>query len=160
MGAVCGEGRVRSGDELHAVGDGAPWIANQVDLQFGTQGSYLVDFFHVGEYLGAAASVCAPDHPQAWLDVQQERLKANQAPAVLDALAPFVSANDDDPVTACDRYLRNRLHQLDYQGAIQRGLPIGSGKSRALTATLSKNGSSSPAPGGRPIISKRCWRSG
>ena len=60
------------------VGDGAPWIANQVDLQFGTQGSYLVDFFHVCEYLGEAAPVCAADHPQAWLDVQKERLKANQ----------------------------------------------------------------------------------
>ena len=27
---------------LHGVGDGAPWIVNQVDLQFGTQGSYLI----------------------------------------------------------------------------------------------------------------------
>ena len=36
--------------------------------------------------------------------------------------------HDDDPVTACDRYLRNRLDQLDYQGAIQQGLPIGSGE--------------------------------
>jgi hypothetical protein len=116
------------GSQLHAVGDGAPWIANQVDLQFGTQGSYLVDCFHACEYLGAAAPVCAPAHPPAWLDVQKERLKANQAPAVLDALAPFVSAQEDDPVTAGDRYLRNRLHQLDYQGAIQRGLPIGSGE--------------------------------
>jgi len=26
------------------------------------------------------------------------------------------------------RYLRNRLDQLDYQGAIQQGLPIGSGE--------------------------------
>ncbi len=116
------------GSQLHAVGDGAPWIANQMDLQFGTQGRYLVDFFHVCEYLGEAAQVCAPDHPQAWLDVQKERLTANQATAVLDALVPFVSASDDNPVTACDRYLRNRLDQLDYQGAIQRGLPIGSGE--------------------------------
>ena len=116
------------GSQLHAVGDGAPWIANQVDLHFGTQGSYLVDFFHVCESLGAAAPVCAPDHPQAWLDVQKERLKANQAPAVLDALAPFVSAHEDAPVTACDRYLHHRLDQLDDQGAIQRGLPIGSGE--------------------------------
>jgi hypothetical protein len=116
------------GSQLQAVGDGAPWIANPVDRQFGTQGSYWVDFFPVCEYLGAAAPVCAPDHPPAWLDVQKERLKANQAPAVLDALAPFVSAQEDDPVTACDRYLRNRLHQLDDQGAIQRGLPIGSGE--------------------------------
>jgi len=43
---------------LHAVGDGAPWIANQVEARFGTQGSYLLDFFHTCEYLGAAASAC------------------------------------------------------------------------------------------------------
>jgi len=114
------------GSQLHAVGDGAPWIANPVDLQFGTQGSYLVDFFHVCEYLGEAAPVCAPDHPQAWLDLQKERLKANQAPAVLDALVPFVRADEsDNPITACDRYLRHRLDHLDYQGAIQQSLPIG-----------------------------------
>ena len=48
------------------------------------------------------------------------RLKANQVAAVLDALAPFVQTdNNDDPVTACDRYLRNRLDHLDYQGALQ-----------------------------------------
>jgi len=115
--------------QLHAVGDGAPWIANQMEMQFGTQGRYLVDCFHRCEYLGEAAKVCATDHPQAWLDVQKERLKANQAAAVLDALTPFVRVDhDDDPVTACDRYLRNRLDQLDYQGAIQQGLPIGSGE--------------------------------
>ena len=115
--------------QLQAVGDGAPWIANQMARQFGTQGRYRVDFFHRCAYLGEAAKVCAPDHPQAWLDVQKERLKANQAAAVLDALTPFVRVDhDDDPVTACDRYLRNRLDQLDYQGAIQQGLPIGSGE--------------------------------
>lgn len=117
------------GNHLHAVGDGAPWIAHQVKEQFGPQGSYLVDFFHLCEYLGAAAPICAPAHPQAWLDRQKDHLKANQAAAVLEALAPFVTADqDDDPVTACDRYLRNRLDQLDYQGALQQGLPIGSGE--------------------------------
>ena len=115
--------------QWHAVGGGAPWIVNQMEMQLGTQGSYLVDFCHRCEDLGAAAKVCATDHPQAWLDVQKERLKANQAAAVLDALTPFVRADhDDDPVTACDRYLRNRLDHRDYQGAIQRGLPIGSGE--------------------------------
>lgn len=99
---------------LHGLGDGAPWIVNQFDDHFGTQGSYLIDFFHVCDYLGAAAPVCAADHAQAWLDVQKERLKANQAAAVLSALAPFVQADqEDDPVTARDRYLRNRLDYLD-----------------------------------------------
>jgi hypothetical protein len=65
------------------------------------------------------------------LQVQKERLKANQAAAVLDTLAPFVQAdNNDDPVTAGDRYVRNRLDQLDYQGAIPSRPTDGVGGSR------------------------------
>lgn len=114
---------------LHAIGDGVPWIAHQVNRQFATQRTYLVDFFHLCEYLGEAAQVCAANDPHAWLEVQKDRLKVNQVTAILETLAPFIPAeNDDDPVTACDRYLRNRLDQLDYQRAIQQGLPIGSGE--------------------------------
>ena len=58
---------------LHGLSDGAPWIVNQFDLHFGTQGRYLIDFFPVCDYLSAAAPVCAADHAQAWLDVQKER---------------------------------------------------------------------------------------
>jgi hypothetical protein len=110
---------------LHAVGDGAPWIAAQAEVCFGAQGSYLVDFFHLCEYLGAAAPACAANDAEAWLDIQKARLKANQADAVLAALAPHLEAG---PVADCDRYLRNRLSQLDYQGALEQGLPIGSGE--------------------------------
>ena len=31
-------------------------------------------------------------------------------------------------VRACHRYLSNRIGQLDYKGAIEKGLPIGSGE--------------------------------
>ena len=112
---------------LHAVGDGAPWIAAQVEARFGTQGSYLVDFYHLCEYLGAAAPACAAN-AEAWLDTQKDRLKANQADAVLETLAPCLEAGYDGPVADCDRYLRNRPSQLDYRGALERGLPIGSGE--------------------------------
>jgi hypothetical protein len=113
----------------HGLGDGAPWIVNQFDHHFGTQGRYLIDFFHVCDYLSAAAPVCAADHAQAWLDVRKERLKANQVATILDALEPFIPADqEDDPVTAGDRYLRNRLYYMDYQGEIQQDLPIGSGE--------------------------------
>ena len=114
---------------LHAVGDGAPWIAAQVEARFGAQGTFLVDFFHLCEYLGEASKVCAATDPQAWMDQQKGRIKGNRADAVLEALAPFVETGGDGPAAACDRYIRNRLSQLeDYQGAIQRGLPIGSGE--------------------------------
>ena len=45
-------GRIRA---VHAVGDGAPWIVGQIEELFGEQGSYLIDFYHVCEYLSAAA---------------------------------------------------------------------------------------------------------
>jgi hypothetical protein len=41
---------------VHAVGDGAPWIVGQIEDLFSEQGSYLIDFYHVCEYLSAAAS--------------------------------------------------------------------------------------------------------
>lgn len=117
---------------LHAVGDGAPWIADQVELQFGRQGRYLVDFYHVSEYLVAASKRCAANAPDAGVDEQERRLKANQAERVLASLVPFLETDltEDSaaPVRACHRYLSNRLDHLDYQGAIERGLPIGSGE--------------------------------
>ena len=40
---------------VHGVGDGAPWILNTFEQEFGQQGSYTIDFYHVSEYLAAAA---------------------------------------------------------------------------------------------------------
>ena len=118
--------------QVHAVGDGAPWIAHQVEAQFGEQATYLVDFYHVSEYLAEASQVCAPDEAKVWLKTQQTRLKHNQWAQVLAALYPYLEpASVDDkqaPVRAAYRYLDNRPDQLDYQGAIGAELPIGSGE--------------------------------
>ena len=122
------------GHRVHGVGDGAPWIAAQVQQRFGSQGSYLLDFYHVCEYLSDAAKAIEqqPGAQKTWLNVQKQRLKDQQADAVLNALhaqlEPAQTEDDDAPVRRCHRYLVQRLHQLDYQGAIEQGLPIGSGE--------------------------------
>ena len=122
---------------VHGVGDGAPWIAEQFDRHFGGQGRYLIDFYHVSEYLAAAAPRCAARAPAAWVKRQQARLKANRLNAVLEALAAHVEAPaprpararepSPTPVRNCERYLRARRQQLDYATALAAGLPIGSG---------------------------------
>jgi uncharacterized protein UPF0236 len=118
--------------QLHGVGDGAGWIAEQFSTTFGSQASYLVDFYHVCDYLAAAAPVCAPTAPQLWLENQKQRLKNNEVTEVLSQLQPYVEAetvdNEHAPVRACERYLHNRLPFLDYQGALAKDLPIGSGE--------------------------------
>lgn len=119
--------------QLHAVGDGASWIANQVKDKFGTQGSYLVDFYHVCDYLAGASTHCANDNEvKEWMKNQKNNLKNNQYEKVLNNLKPNLEADDIDdkqaPVRACHRYLSNRTDQLDYKTAIEKGLPIGSGE--------------------------------
>jgi Uncharacterised protein family (UPF0236) len=118
--------------QLHGVGDGAPWIAEQFAATFGLQASYLIDFYHVCDYLAEASHICAPDAPHAWMETQKRRLKNNDGTGVLTQLSAYVEAaevaNDHAPVRACVRYLRNRPHHLDYKGALEKGLPIGSGE--------------------------------
>jgi hypothetical protein len=117
--------------QLHSVGDGASWIKRQVDEQFGEKGTYLIDFMHLCEYLADAAPSCTGD-TAFWLDEQKQRLKTNQASLVLETLLPFLEPPETDdekaPVRRAYRYLRNRLDQVDYQGAIEKRLPIGSGE--------------------------------
>ena len=116
----------------HGVGDGARWIADQVNAKFGVQASYLIDFFHVCEYLAAASKTTAKDSPQVWMETQKSLLKNNDFAVVIANLIPYMEAdgidNDKAPVRACHRYLSNRTDQLDYRGAIEKGLPIGSGE--------------------------------
>lgn len=119
---------------IHGVGDGAPWIADQIEKKFGAQATYLVDFFHACDYLSAAGKAINSDGQaqKTWLDAQKIRLKTQQANVVLHELQTHLEApaipDSEAPVRQCHRYLNNRQNQLDYQGAIQRDLPIGSGE--------------------------------
>lgn len=119
---------------IHGVGDGAVWIAEQFERVFGAQASYLIDFYHVCDYLAPAAKACArpPLDSATWLEQQKQRLKDGHVATVLATLQPHLE--DDDcpeaqaPVRACHRYLNNRPGQFDYKAALEADLPIGSGE--------------------------------
>ena len=159
---------------IHAVGDGADWIRRQCQEVFGAQAHFLCDFFHVSEYLGAAAPSCRPTQPDRWRRTQQKRLKRGQVKKVLATLADHLEAaglpEAQAPVGNAHRYLRHRLDCLDYPGALALGLPIGSGMIESghrhvLQARLKKAGAawlpdhadqiahfaySEPIPNGQP----------
>lgn len=123
-----------AGSRVHAVGDGAPWIIGQIDELFGEQGSYLIDFYHVCEYLSAAAKAIAPDPAaaKAWMEARKDALRTGRTGDVLSALIPHLEPPDvgdeQAPVRACHRYLDARKGQLRYAEALAEGLPIGSGE--------------------------------
>lgn len=115
---------------VHGVGDGAPWIVEQFQENFGAQGRYLLDFYHVSEYLAAAALVIKPKNPKRWRQQQQGRLLENKGAGVLRALQPHREAESAaaQPVNAAYQYLHKRRDHLDYAAARRQGLPIGSGE--------------------------------
>jgi hypothetical protein len=116
--------------QVHCVGDGALWIAQQVEEAFGSQAKYLVDFYHVCEYLAKAAPACGS--MESYLSRNKEYLKKGELSKTLGELKrhmePLESEEADAPVRQCYRYLNNRKHQLDYADALAKGLPIGSGE--------------------------------
>jgi hypothetical protein len=119
--------------KVHCVGDGAPWIADQVSRVFGLQGDYLIDYYHLCEYVAAAAQSCAPPvQRQAWIEQQKTAAKESRIGDILAALSPHLEpesvSNKDAPVRSAYRYIQNRLDQFDYKSAQEAGLPIGSGE--------------------------------
>jgi hypothetical protein len=131
---------------IHGVGDGAPWIADQMKKKIGVQGSYLIDFYHACDYLRAAGKAIHNEEQARiiWIDEQKIRLKTDQAHAVLQELQTHLESSmatdSETPVKQCYRYLNNRLKQLNYQDAIKHGLPIGSGKIESAHLSIWRRG--------------------
>ena len=117
---------------VHGVGDGAPWIAEKFKENF-PNGCYLLDFYHVSEYLAQAAlAIGGEKKARPWLRRQQGRLLQNQWRKVLRALRDHVEQPTTDaeatPVRNAYRYISERSEQLDYQTATRNAYPIGSGE--------------------------------
>jgi len=116
---------------IHAVGDGAQWISKQVEYKFGdTKVNYLIDLYHMSEYLTAANAVLTTDErkQQYLIKRQIKLLKNNEYQKVLHYFEGYKDTHEDNPVKDCYRYMINRPEQFAYKDAIERGLPIGSGK--------------------------------
>ena len=152
---------------IHAVGDGAEWIRLQTREVFGRQGNFLCDFYHVSEYLGAAAPQCCGRHPNQWRRTQQRRLRRGASEKVIKALAehlePALTPEEEAPVRNAYRYLSNRTACLNYPGAIKENLPIGSGliesgHRHVLHARLKKAGTAWLPPHADQIAQLRVLR--
>jgi len=66
------------------------------------------------------------------MEKQKARLKENKYEEVIDELEDKLEeegvSDEEAPVRRCWRYMSKRKDQLNYQGAIEAELPIGSGE--------------------------------
>ncbi|MCI5159146.1 MAG: ISKra4 family transposase, partial [Candidatus Electrothrix sp. AUS1_2] len=118
---------------LHSAGDGAPRIYGQTEKQFGSQGHYPVDYYHLCEYPEGAEPACSGKNEKgSWGNLRKELLKSGHAEKVTEALRPHsepeTTEDRNAPVRRRLHYLRNRPGQFDYPEARARGLPVGSGE--------------------------------
>jgi hypothetical protein len=128
---------------IHGVGDGAPWIEEQFEEQFGANHSFLIDFYHVGEYLAAAAKEAGDETGKAgkyreW----KEKMLADKVEEVIAELGALHQKHPQkEAVEASHRYLCNRTAHLRYAKALAEDLPIGSRvKWKAATAACYRSG--------------------
>jgi len=119
--------------KVHIVGDGAPWIANQVEEKFGDQAEFLIDFFHLSEYLHQAAQCCAPKDLNPWAATQKQCMKNGEMDKVIQELENHVNNENKPEDHICEaeksyNYMIKRTNQFNYKEAIASDLPIGSGE--------------------------------
>lgn len=127
---------IRSGmgqkTEVHCVGDGATWIAEQTDRVFGGQGSFLIDFYHLCDYLSDASGVCSPSDPDNFFNGLKCLVKEGGMTEAVSRMRPCIEPasvpDNKAPVRRCIRYITNRPGQFRYKEAEEKGLPVGSGE--------------------------------
>ena len=114
---------------VHGVGDGAPWIAQQVAAVFPRQ-RYLLDRYHLLEHRHEGASALAEsdaESAQSWVREQARRIDAGGVAGVVAECRGQAGTGGEHTLNRLAGYLENRQDQLDYATAQQQGLPIGSG---------------------------------
>ena len=116
---------------LQPMGDGAGWIQEQAAICF-PGAPFVLDLYHVLEYLWAAAETCAQkESPGRWCRRQKNKLLKGKAHQLIDELEaksePLSVPEEQAPVRIAHRYLAARAHQLDYPRALAQGLPVGTG---------------------------------
>ena len=118
--------------EVLVIADGAVWIWNLVSDRFAGARQRL-DPWHALQHLWAVAHALHPEDEAAataWIKPLKEKLLASQAAEVineLDEVLMRLRGPRRATVQAERNYLENHRDRLDYQGAQERGEPLGSG---------------------------------
>jgi len=121
------------GTYIHGLGDGAQWLVDQFENQFGSQAHFLIDFFHLCEYLAEASPWCNVLDQKGWLEEKKRMMKAEGGfekvfNELKEKLEQLDDISEDNGLAKCVRYIGKRRKYMDYAQARAKDLPIGSGE--------------------------------
>lgn len=153
--------------KVHGLGDGADWIVGELREIFGEETDFLIDFYHLMDYLADAAGRIAPGKEKNWLRTQKRRLKKGQWKKVLASLKEHIEPgerpDEEAPVRCAWRYMNNRPTSFNYHLALEKDLPIGSGMIESshghiLQNRMKKNGMAWTLENAEPMVQLRVLR--
>jgi hypothetical protein len=112
---------------VHGVGDGAPWIAQQMAEVFPRR-RYLLDRYHLLEHIygGAAALPYSPEAVKEWVAEQVARIDQGEVDEAMEECRSK-AGGAEHPLNQLARYIQHQREHLDYRRAREQGLPVGSG---------------------------------
>ena len=114
---------------VHGVGDGAPWIAQQMAEVF-PRHQYLLDRYHLLEHLYAGASGLPDEDGKSakeWVQQQVSQIDQGGVSQVIAACRAGGAGVPDHPLNQLAGYLERQQGHLNYALAREQGLPVGSG---------------------------------
>jgi len=115
--------------QVHGVGDGAPWIAQQMAEVF-PRHRYVLDRYHLLEHLYAGASSLPEELGMLageWVERQLRLIDSGKVSKVIHHCRSLARASPDHPLAKLAGYLKGQKNHLDYEGTLRDGLPVGSG---------------------------------
>ena len=151
------------------IADGAKWIWNWVEDFYGDS-VQILDFFHAVEKLGDYSKLACKDEAERrrWLDLQKQRLKADEVEKVIEELKETASKTSDSSEkgkTLQDviRYYENNMERMKYGSFIKKGYIIGSGAIESahrnvIQQRLKLSGQRWSIPGAQRIANLRAYR--
>ena len=116
---------------VHVIGDGAFWIYEKARFHFGEQARFLIDFYHLCDYLAPAVAACGIGNRESYLGRMKSLFKQGKGEQTIQWLERFRNPDarkEEDAVSKALLYVKNRPGQFDYHLALARNLPIGSGE--------------------------------
>lgn len=152
---------------VHGLGDGAEWIVRRLREIFGDETGFLIDFYHLLDYLAAAATKIASGKEKSWLRTQKRRLKKGQWKKVIAELKKHIEPSElpdeEAPVRCAWRYMKNRPTAFNYHPALENDPPIGSGMIESshghiLQSRMKKNGMAWTLENAEPMVQLRILR--
>jgi hypothetical protein len=107
--------------QIHCVGDAAAWLIEQAQQRFKGQATYLIDFYHVSEYLAAAGTVMAGAKAKAWLEKQQRRLQDNRVAMVIEELLPHIEGSENKGWRSAGKKMSSLFNESSRAVELPRG---------------------------------------